>query len=132
MAYPHLWVISRTKFCLNLYIYIYILTSPHGQDMTQGQFFVVFNGFEFRVFFLLDRLPNHYTNSLLTIFPYPRGQDMTQDQFFVVFNGFEFRVFFLLVRLPNHYTNSLLSIFPYPHGQDMTQDQFFVVFKLVC
>ena len=55
---------------INIYIYIYIYiyivgglcvcvhhiypNPPIEQDMTQGQFLVEFNGFEFRVFLLLD------------------------------------------------------------------------------
>ena len=39
--------------------YIYIcLTSPHGQDLTQGQLYAEFDRFEFKVFLLLDKLFN--------------------------------------------------------------------------
>ena len=43
---------------LHVCVRIYLPNPPHEQEETQGQIFVEFNWFEFRVFLFLDWLPN--------------------------------------------------------------------------
>ena len=48
-----------TNQLVMLSTYAYLPTTPFGQDMTQGQFFLAkIYRFEFRVFILLDLLPH--------------------------------------------------------------------------